>query len=120
MKKIIIIVLLFSAVFVQAQDKKQKGHVNSFSIKTNSIESLKDFDWRSLKKFFAENAKNDSIEIKFCLENENTEEVPNKFNANSSAFSIKGQTHELKKMIRFAKKMSKNIKKINKELDIEL
>lgn len=108
MKKILLIIMIFCAGYTQEQEQKSKTTVSSFSIETNSLDELKNFDWRKVKKFFKDNEKNDSIQIDFCLKNDDDKD------SNISSTTIKGQTHELKKMIRTAKRMTKQIIKINK------
>lgn len=112
MKKILVIIMIFCAGYTQAQEQKSKTTVSSFSIETNSLNELKNFDWRSVKKFFKDNEKNDSIQIKFYLKND--KDSSKELNLNVSSTTIKGQTHELKEMIRTAKRMTKEIIKINK------
>jgi len=112
MKKILVIIMIFCAGYTQAQEQKSKTTVSSFSIETNSLNELKNFDWRSVKKFFKDNEKNDSIQIKFYLKND--KDSSKELNLNVSSTTIKGQTHELREMIRTAKRMTKEIIKINK------
>lgn len=110
------IILIFCAGYTQAQDQKLKTTVSSFSVETNNLDELKNYDWRSLKDFFKGNEKNDSIQITFCLKNDYPKGSKKKFKLNLLSTTIKGETYELKKMIRTAKRMTKEIIKINKEL----
>jgi len=119
MKRIFVLLLFFSAVLVQAQDQKMKTTVSSFSVETNNLDELKNYDWRSLKKYFKDNDKNDSIQIKFCLKNDYPKDSKEVFKLTLSSTTIKGENHELNKMIRTAKKMIKEIIKIKKELTEE-
>lgn len=116
MKKFLVIILIFCSGYTQAQKQKLKATVSSFSVETNSLEELKNYDWKSLKHFFKDNEMNDSIQIKICLKDDDSKGSNKKFKLNSSSTTIKGQTHELKKIIRTVKRMSKAIIKINKEL----
>ena len=116
MKKLFVIILIFCAGYSHAQDKKQKTTVSSFSVETNNLDELKNYDWRNLKAFFKGNEKNDSIQITFCLKNDDSKDSKKKFKLNLSSTTIKGKTCELRKIIRTAKRMTKEIIKINKEL----
>lgn len=115
MKKLLVIILILCAGYTHAQDKKQKTTVSSFSVETNSLDELKNYDWKSLKKFFKGNEKNDSIQIRFCLKNDDSKDSKNKFKLNLSSTTVKGKTCELRKIIRTAKRMTKELIKINKE-----
>jgi len=115
MKKLLVIILVFCAGYTQAQEQKLKTTVSSFSVETNSLDELKNYDWKSLTDFFKGNEKNDSIQIKFCLKNDYPKSSMKKVKLNLVSTTIKGKTYELKKMIRTAKRMSKEIIKINKD-----
>ena len=116
MKKLLVIMMMiFCAGYTQAQKQKLKATVSSFSVETNSLEELKNYDWRSLKHFFKDNEKNDSIQIKICIKNDDSKGSNKEFKLNNSSTTIKGQTYELNKMIRTVKRLTKEIIKINKE-----
>lgn len=119
MKKIFVFLLLFSAVIVQAQDQKLKTTVSSFSVEITNWGELENYDWKSLKGFFNDNNKNDSIQIKFCMKNDDPKGSENDFKLSRSSTTIKGKRSELKKMIRMSKKMTREIIKIKKELTEE-
>ena len=107
--------MIFCAGYTQAQKQNLKTTVSSFSVETNSLEELKNYDWKSLKHFFKDNEKNDSIQIKICLKDDDSKGSNNVFKLNSSSTTIKGQTRDLKKIIRTTKRMIRDIVKINKE-----
>jgi len=116
MKRLLVIILIFCAGYTQAQDQKSKTTVSSFSVETNSLDELKNYDWKSLKKIFKGNEKNDSIQIKLCLNCNDSKASEDKLKLNLISTTIKGKTYELKKMIRTARRMIKEMIKINKDL----
>lgn len=116
MKKLLVIILIFCAVYTQAQKQKLNTTVSSFTVETNNLNELKNYDWKNLRDFFKDNEKNDSIQIKFCLKNDYPKDSNKKFRLNFSSTTIKGKRYELNKMIRTAKQLTKEIIKINKAL----
>ena len=114
-KLLVIMTMIFCAGYTQAQDQQLKTTVSSFSVETNSLEELKNYDWRSLKHFFKDNEKNDSIQIKICFKNDESKDSNEAINLNQTSATIKGQKFELNKMIRTVKNMAKELIKIKKD-----
>jgi hypothetical protein len=116
MKKLIIVILLMNLYPVFGQNKVQKTAVTKFSIETDNLEELKNFKWNWVKKFFKENDKNDSIKIVLRHKKDTPKTKNGDFQLNGVTTEINGQAFELNKMIRTAKKMVKEIVKIEGEL----
>ncbi|WP_146066651.1 hypothetical protein [Candidatus Venteria ishoeyi] len=94
-----------------AQTTEPKITMNSFEIEGSDLEELQDFKWRTVKKFFKGNEKNDSIRIVIKYNNESTENPETQVKITSLETEIKGQTRDLNKMIRTARKVSKKLLK---------
>lgn len=110
MKNLFLLSLLFLFNSLYSQNKENNIKANAFEIKSNSKKELQDFDWKEVKKFFKENDKQDYIKLVINY-NASTNNSANDVSINSLKAEIKGQTYELNKMIRAAKKITRKLLK---------
>lgn len=115
MKNLIILTFLLCANFIYSQTNKTNPKVTSFVIESNNQDELKDIKWKKVKRFFKQNDKNDSIKITIKFKNDLNENFENKAKLNHFETEVKGQTFELNKMIRTAKKATKEMIKLKIE-----
>ena len=104
---------LLCANFIYSQTDETKPKVTSFVIESNNKDELKNIKWKKVKRFFKQNDKNDSIKIAIIFKNDLNQNSENKTKLNNFETEVKGQTFELNKMIRIAKKATKELLKIN-------
>ncbi len=116
MRKLILITILLSFSSLYSQNIKTERHSKEFAIEVNNVEELKDIKWKKLKHFFKPSDKNDFIRIVIIINNESKKSSKSKIQLNSIKSDINGQAFELNKMIRKAKKMTKEMIKTEKEL----
>lgn len=112
MKNLILLTFLLCVNFIYSQTSENKTKVTSFLIESNNPDKLKDFKWKKVKKFFKQNDKNDSIKIVIKFKNDQNDNLEHKAKLTNLKTEIKGQTFELNKMIRTAKKATKEMLKI--------
>jgi len=116
MKKLISLALLLSFSSIYSQNTTTKTIVKEFKIETNNVDALKKFKWEKVENFFEQNNKSDSIKIVLILRNDSTNKKVD-IQLNNIITEIKGQTFELHKLIRKAKKMTKEMIETYKELN---
>lgn len=98
MKRIIITLLLLTAINIQAQSKKKKIKVKatSFFYTVDSIQELKDIEWKNAKEFFSVNDEDEEIVIGIRI-NEGKDSIQFK---TKEKFKLRGKTKNLGKLIK--------------------
>jgi flagellar biosynthesis protein FliP len=105
MKNLLLLSFFFFFTSMYSQSKESAIKVNTFEIKSNTKQELQDFNWKKVRKFFKENDPQDDIKIIINY----VEKSTNKENDNVLKTEIKGKAHELNKMIRTAKKITRKL-----------
>lgn len=108
MKKIILAFGCFVFIqfgFAQSETNNQTTEVTvkSLQFDAESADEFKDIKWRDIKEIFAENDANDIVELEFNLQSSNEQ--------GKSSFKVKGETQNLKRLIKMAKRGVKRLYK---------
>ena len=114
MKKLFILLFLFIFNFGFAQNETKttelsenfEAKITAISYKVDSVEELKNIDWKGVKEIFSNNEDNQNIEISFAI---NLKKSKNKLNAK---FSVKGESKKIDSLITNSKKGIKGLIKL--------
>lgn len=111
MKKLLIITLLFTCLFVNAQDKSTTKEITTTSTLKFSFdtqEDLKKFNWNDIKEYASENNPEEIIHLEFVL---NFAKNKNDTKTNAQ-FSAEGKSKNIDDLIEMSQKMLKISSKI--------
>lgn len=105
MKKLLLIIFLFTTATVLAQNKSEKEVIiKSYDIETSTLEEFKNYNWNTVEEMFADNKSDDLVSISIAYK-------PDK-NATKTkiSYKMKGKVSELPNMIEKLKKFVENYK----------
>ena len=111
MKKLLLILFVFTFSIYQAQEKNVaevnfiESTVNSLKFSVDSPNEFKTINWKDIKEIFSENKKSDSISLGFELKKSPKRKT-------HYSFTIKGKSDDIDGIIKMSKKAIRVLNKI--------
>lgn len=112
MKNILFIVLLFTIIQTYSQVDKEKNmqaNIESLKVDVNSLEELKEINWKEIEDAFKENDPESDIILKVSLNSKKSEKVKLNY-----SYKVDGKAKDVNKLILKLKKGISIFKKISK------